>query len=172
MVALLALLCSLLVLGGCTGQSNARPNDLTRQNLTRLLQNPPTAKSVLVPGSYTGCEHLPTPDPTSSYSGIEVTGKSCEVTVKEDGRVAVNFLSEDVLVVFLAGSDTYLGEFRNGGVLVVQSDRSDRPIYVTQTTYDANGEIIYGLSGEGDFIRACADLGDFPQTCRKAKFYP
>ena len=168
----LALLCGLLFFGGCTGQIDAGPNDLTKQSLTRLLQNPLAARSVLVPGSYTGCEHLPTPDPTSSYSGIEVTGKSCEVTVKEDGRVAVNFLSEDVLVVFLAGSDTHLGEFRNGGVLAVQSDRSDRPIYVTQTTYDANEEIIYGLSGEGDFIRACADLGNFPQTCRKAKFYP
>ena len=168
----LALLCGLLFFGGCTGQIDAGPNDLTKQNLTRLLQNPLAVRSVLVPGSYTGCEHLPTPDPTSSYSGIEVTEKSCEVTVKEDGRVAVNFLSEDVLVVFLAGSDTHLGEFRDGGVLVVQSDRSDRPIYVTQTTYDANEEIIYGLSGEGDFIRACADLGDFPQTCRKVKFYP
>lgn len=168
----LALLCGLLFFGGCTGQIDAGPNDLTKQNLTRLLQNPLAARSVLVPGSYTGCEHLPTPDPTSSYSGIEVTGKSCEVTVKVDGRVAVNFLSEDVLVVFLAGSDTHLGEFRNGGVLAVQSDRSNRPIYVTQTTYDANGEIIYGLSGQGDFIRACADLENFPQTCREAKFYP
>lgn len=168
----LVLLCSLLFLGGCTGQSTARPNDLTRQNLTRLLQNPLAAKSILVPGSYTGCEHIPTPDPTSVYSGIEVTGKSCEVTVKADGRVSVSFLPEEMLVVYLAGSDTHLGEFQNDGVLVVQQDRSDRPMNVTQTTYDSNGEIIYGLSGQGDFIRACADLENFPQTCREAKFYP
>ena len=171
-MAVLALLCSLLFLGGCTGQSSARPNDLTKQNLTRLLQNPRDAQSVLIPGSSTGCEHIPTPDPTSSYPGIEVTGKSCEVTVKKDGRVSVSFLPEDVLVVFLAGSDTHLGELQNDGVLVVQHDRSDRPMNVTQTTYDSNGEIIYGRSGRGEFIRACADLGNVSQTCRKAKFYP
>ena len=171
-MVVLALLCSLLFLGGCIGQSNARPNDFTRQNLTRLLQNPQAAESVLMPGSYTGCEHIPTPDPTSSYSGIEVTGRSCSVTVKRDGRVSVSFLPEDVLVVFLAGSDTHLGAFQNDGVLVVQHDRNDRPMNVTQTTYDSNGEIIYGLSGQGDVIRACADLGNVPQTCRKAKFYP
>ncbi len=171
MVAL-ALLCSLLFLADCTRQSNARPNDLTRRNLTRLLQNPHAAESVLMPGSYTGCEHIPAPDPTSSHSGIEVTGRSCEVTVKKDGQVSISFLPEDVLVVFLAGSDTHIGAFQNDGVLVVQHDRNDRPMNVTQTTYDSNGEIIYGLSGQGDVIRACADLGNVSQTCRKAKFYP
>ena len=171
-MVVLALLCGLFFLAGCTGQNNAGRYDLTRHNLARLLQNPLAAKSTLVPGSYTGCEHIPTPDPTSSYSGIEITGAPCEVSVKEDGRVSVNFLPEEVLVVFLAGSDTHLGEFQNDGVLVVQHDRNDTPMNVTHTRYDSSGAIIYGQSGQGDFIRACADLRDVPQTCRKAKFYP
>ena len=41
-----------------------------------------------------------------------------------------------------------------GQVLIVQHRRGE-VVSITQTVYDANGDVVYGRSGVGDVIREC-----------------
>ena len=51
-------------------------------------------------------------------------------------------------------TDLFAGELGADQVLIVQHRRGEF-VSITQTVYDANGDVVYGRSGVGDVIREC-----------------
>ncbi len=133
---------------------------LTKGYVRRLLSNPPRNQEKLKAGTLHGCVHIPARGFMQRLMvGFEITGESCSVTVNEDNSVKVSFLGD--VVIPLAGTstksyrtDTFIGELGNDQVLIVQHHRGE-VVFVTQTVYDENGDVVYGRSGDGDYIRAC-----------------
>ena len=92
--------------------------------------------------------------------GFETTGESCSVTVNRDNTVRVSFLGDAVIPVVSTSTERYptdifIGELGNDQVLIVQHHRGD-VVGITQTVYDENGDVVYGRSGVGEFIRECS----------------
>ena len=51
-------------------------------------------------------------------------------------------------------TDIFVGELGNDEVLIVQHHQGE-VVSITQTIYDENGDVVYGRSGVGEFIREC-----------------
>ncbi len=90
---------------------------------------------------------------------FETTGESCSVTVNRDNTVKVSFLADAAVPVVSTSTERYLtdvfvGELGNEQVLIVQHHRGE-VVSITQTIYDENGDVVYGRSGDGEFIREC-----------------
>ena len=91
--------------------------------------------------------------------GFERTGERCSVTVQRGNTVQVSFLGDEV-IPFVSTStersrtDLLVGELGTDQVLIVQHHRGE-VVSITQTVYDANGDVVYGRSGVGDVIREC-----------------
>ena len=91
--------------------------------------------------------------------GFEITGENCSVMVKRDNTVTVSFLGDAVIPLVSTSTenrrtDTFVGGLGNGQVLIVQHHRGE-VVSLTQTVYDENGDVVYGRSGNGDYIREC-----------------
>ena len=91
--------------------------------------------------------------------GFETTGESCSVTVNRDNTVRVSFLGDAAIPVVSTSTaryrtDIFIGELGNDQVLIVQHRRGD-VVGITQTVYDENGDVVYGRSGVGEYIREC-----------------
>ena len=91
--------------------------------------------------------------------GAEYTGEGCSVKVNQGNTVEIGFLGDAVIP--LVGTDTennpmdsLVGALGSHQVLIVQH-RQGEVVSVTQTVYDRNGDVVYGRSGVGEFIRAC-----------------
>ena len=90
---------------------------------------------------------------------FERTGERCSVTVQRGNPVQVSFLGDAVIPLVSTSTerfrtDLFAGELGAGQVLIVQHRRGE-VVSITQTVYDANGDVVYGRSGVGDFIREC-----------------
>ena len=133
---------------------------LTRSHLQALLSNPPRAQEKLKPGTRHGCVHIPARGFIQRLMvGFEITGENCSVMVKRDNTVAVSFLGDAVIPLVSTSTenrrtDTFVGGLGNGQVLIVQHHRGE-VVSLTQTVYDENGDVVYGRSGNGDYIREC-----------------
>ena len=91
--------------------------------------------------------------------GFERTGERCSVTVQRGNTVQVSFLGDAVIPLVSTSTerprtDLFVGELGADQVLIVQHRRGE-VVSITQTVYDANGDVVYGRSGVGDFIREC-----------------
>lgn len=172
---ILSFLSCLFVAGGC--QSAVPPSlKLVRENIEPLLKNPQNSTRFLLPGTYRGCEQVQVEDPTSSIPGVEVTGKSCHLRLKKTGKAFLSFLSEEVQTVAFKNTDIYIGELKNGELLIIQYGRDKHPIHANHTAYDSKGHVIYGLSRKrrtDPSFKSCASLSlQTPPVCKKMKFYP
>ena len=138
----------------------AAAQPLTRSYLQGLLSNPPLNQEKLRSGTRHGCVHIPARGFIQRLMvGFEITGESCSVTVNEDNTVAVSFLGDASIHLVSTSTENYLtdtfgGELENGQVLIVQHHRGE-VVSLTQTVYDENGDVVYGRSGDGDYIREC-----------------
>ena len=133
---------------------------LTKSYLQGLLSNPPRDQEKLKPGTRHGCVHIPARGFMQRLMvGFEITGESCSVTVNRDNTVAVSILGDAVIPLVSTSTenrrtDTFVGGLGNGQVLIVQHHRGE-VVSLTQTVYDENGDVVYGRSGNGDYIREC-----------------
>ena len=149
-----------LFLFGIIGTSDAEQS-LTRSTVQQLLSNPSQSREKLKPGTHQGCVHIPAKGFIQRRMvGFEMTGESCSVTVNQNNAVTVSFLGDGVIPVVSTGTERYrtdifIGELENDQVLIVQHHRGE-VVSVTQTVYDENGDVVYGRSGEGDYIRECS----------------
>lgn len=149
--------CLLLIAAICHGAAAPRLNE---GYVRRLLSNPPRNQETLKAGTLHGCVHIPARGFVQRLLvGFEQTGESCSVTVKPDNTVAVSFLKDGVIPVVSTSTegfptDIFVGELGNGEVLIVQHHRGE-VVSITHTIYDEQGDVVYGVSGVGDFIREC-----------------
>ena len=149
-----------LFLFGIIGTSDA-VQPLTKSYLQQLLSNPSQNREQLTAGTYQGCVHIPaTGFMQRRMVGFERTGERCSVTVNRTNAVRVSFLGDAAIPVVSTSTaryrtDSFIGELENGQVLIVQHQRGD-VVSVTQTVYDDKGAVVYGRSGEGDYIRECS----------------
>ena len=134
---------------------------LTKSYLQQLLSNPSQNREKLNAGTYQGCVHIPAKGFIQRRMvGFEWTGESCSVTVNRNNAVRVSFLGEAIIPIVSSctpryRTDIFVGELENGQVLIVQHHRGE-VVSATQTVYDDKGAVVYGRSGEGDYIRACS----------------
>lgn len=149
-----------LFLFGIIGAGEAA-QPLTKSYLQQLLSNPSQGQEKLKEGTYQGCVHIPAKGFIQRRMvGFERTGESCSVTVNQYNAVTVSFLGDGVIPVMSTSTeryrtDSFIGELENGQVLIVQHHRGE-VVSVTQTVYDKDGSVVYGHSGEGDYIRECS----------------
>ena len=133
---------------------------LNEGRVRRLLSNPPRNQEKLKAGTINGCVHIPARGFMQRLMvGFETTGESCSVTVNPDNTVQVSFLGDAVIPVVSTSTestrtDIFIGELGNGQVLIVQHRRGE-VVWISQTIYDENGDVVYGRSGVGEFIRGC-----------------
>ena len=152
-------------------------NNMTREYVQNILQNPPPAEYVenLVEETRYGCVAVPA---TSFWQrlmvGLTFTEESCSVIVQPNNTVVVSFLGSKAIPVVSINknnfyADIFLTELGNNQVLIVQHQRG-RVVSVTQTIYDEENNVVYGNSGKGDFIRECHidinNQSNSSQTCR------
>ena len=139
---------------------SASAQSLTRSYLQGVLSNPPRDQEKLKPGTRHGCVHIPARGFMQRLMvGFEVTGESCSVTVNRDNTVAVSFLDEASIPLVSTSTENLRTDILVGGlekdqVLIVQHHRGE-VVSLTQTVYDENGDVVYGRSGNGDYIREC-----------------
>ena len=126
----------------------------------RLLSNPPRNQEKLKAETLHGCVYIPAKGFVQRLVvGVEKTGESCSVTVNPDNTVEVSFLGDGVIPVVSTSTegfvtDIFVAELGNDEVLIVQHHQGE-VVSITQTIYDENGDVVYGRSGVGEFIREC-----------------
>ena len=138
----------------CTSSS---ASSLTRQYIQEVINNPSSSSLQLIAGTYQGCESIPARNFIQrKMVGFEFTGETCFITVNDNQTVSVSFIGNNSYPVFPLGrqSDTFVGNINNNEVLIVQH-HSGKVVSVTQTQYDNNDNLIYGKSGQGDYIKEC-----------------
>ncbi len=99
------------------------------------------------------------PDPFNLAVGVKSTDELCQVSLRHaDGDLWVtsSFWEGEKLAdgEALRGEDFYLGELDDDGAFVLQLWR-DKPVALTQTSYDKKGRLNYGGKGSGNFLREC-----------------
>ncbi len=134
--------------------------NLTKENYKQFVQNPLPNQEKLTVGTLYGCVHIPATGFVQKLMvGFERTGESCSITINEGNTITVSFLG-DVATSLVSTStqqhntDTFIGELENNQVLIVQHHQGE-VTSVTQTIYDNNDNIVYGKSGQGDYIKEC-----------------
>ena len=133
---------------------------LTKGYVQQLLSNPSPTQEKLKGGTLHGCVHIPAKGFMQRVMvGFETTGESCSVTVNQNNAVGVSFLGDAFIPVVSTSrerklTDILIGELENDQVLIVQHRRGEIAS-ITQTVYDKNGDVVYGRSGDGDYIRGC-----------------
>ena len=141
----------------CLGDA-AQP--LTKGYIQQLLSNPSPNQEKLKEGTLHGCVHIPAKGFMQRLMvGFETTGEGCSVTVNQNNAVRVSFLGDAFIPVVSTSTerqltDILIGELENDQVLIVQHRRGE-VVSITQTVYDKNGDVVYGRSGDGDYIRGC-----------------
>ncbi len=140
------------------GGSAVQP--LTKENNKKLLENPPQNQEQLKTGTFYGCVHVPATGFIQRIMvGFKRTGESCSVTVSEGNTVKINFLGDVAIPVVSTSTDqyrtdTFIGELENNQVIIVQHYQGEIGS-VTHTIYDQNGDVVYGKSGKGKYIKEC-----------------
>ncbi len=148
----------LLFTMNCSGGSSLQP--LTEKNNRTLLENPPQNQKQLKLGTFYGCVHVPATDFIRNIlGGFEKTGEGCSIAISENNMIQVSFLGDNVIPIVSTSTDqyrtdTFIGELDNSQVLIVQHQRGE-VVSVTQTIYDKNGDVVYGKSGQGQWIKGC-----------------
>ena len=133
---------------------------LAKGYVQQLLSNPSPTQEKLKGGTLHGCVHIPAKGFMQRVMvGFETTGESCSVTVNQNNAVGVSFLGDAFIPVVSTSrerklTDILIGELENDQVLIVQHRRGEI-VSITQTVYDKNGDVVYGRSGDGDYIRGC-----------------
>ena len=133
---------------------------LDKDHVRQLLSSPPQIQGKLRPGTLHGCVLIPARGFIQRLMvGIESSGETCSVTVNRDNTVVIDFLGDSAIPIVTTSkrnrpTDTFVGALGNNQVLIVQHHRGE-VVSVTQTVYDNNGDVVYGRSGVGEFIREC-----------------
>lgn len=125
---------------------------MTRTTVAETLQqNRPDRLRV---GVYEGCETVP--DPTNLAVFFRFTGNPCSVNVKANNIVSLSFVGGDVFVARHSIGDTFVGHTSGEEVLIVQwLEETGQVLDTTLTSYDYNGNVNYGRSGEGNYTMSC-----------------
>ena len=143
-----------------TNCGSSAPQSLTKENNKKFLENPPQNQEQLKTGTFDGCVHVPATGFIQRIMvGFKRTGESCSVTVSEGNTVKISFLGDVVTPVVSTSTDqyrtdTFIGELENNQVIIIQHHQGEIGS-VTQTVYDQNGDVVYGKSGQGDYIKEC-----------------
>ena len=146
-----------LILVACPGPSS---QPLTREHVGNLFNNPAGNQVKLIEETLMGCVHIPARDPIQrAMVGFQRTGESCSITISRDNNVTVSFVGNNPIPLVSASSgqhtsDIFFGNLGGNQVLVVQHHQG-KVVSVTQTVYDNNGHVVYGRSGNGDYIKEC-----------------
>ncbi len=125
------------------------------QNITRTSSALPQN---LERNTYQGCEVVPATGRKPQFEGQEYTGETCFVKIHSNEQAEVSFLGTQRLSLSLLekNSDSFASQINNDEVLIVQVHFHRGGILsATQTDYDENDHLNYGVSGKGKFIKAC-----------------
>ena len=113
-----------------------------------------------VAARYQGEEAVP--NPANPMVGLRFTGKPCDAVVRvgDSGaaRVESSFVPGRVVDLTPVADTFYLGELGGGSALVVQFDGDGALLALTYTSYDEAGDLNYGVSGAGTFIKECLQI--------------
>ena len=113
-----------------------------------------------VAARYQGEEAVP--NPANPMVGLRFTGKPCDAVVRVDdsgaARVESSFVPDRVVDLTPAADTFYLGDLGGGSALVVQFDGDGALLALTYTSYDEAGDLNYGVSGAGTFIKECVQI--------------
>ena len=153
-------------IGGC-GAGSYRP--FTKAYIQQTTQNSSALPRTFEKTTYRGCEVVPATGNKPQFEGQEFTGDSCFIKIQSDERAEVSFLGKTTYPLSLLekNSDTFVAQINNNEVLLVQLHRNE-VISFTQTDYDTNNHLNYGVSGKGEFIKAC--LINAPSSCTYTGF--
>ena len=133
---------------------------LTKAAIQQGLANPPQNRETLITGTYAGCVSIPaTGWIQKTMVGSDFTGESCSLTVHPNNVVSLSFLGNKRIPVVSTSTaviltDIFVGELGESEVLIVQHHKGE-VVSATQTIYDENNNLVYGLSGDGDYIKEC-----------------
>ena len=113
-----------------------------------------------VAARYQGEEAVP--NPANPMVGLRFTGKPCDAVVRVDdsgaARVKSSFVPSRVVDLTPVADTFSLGELGGGSALVVQFDGDGALLALTYTSYDEAGDLNYGVSGAGTFIKECVQI--------------
>ena len=138
---------------------------LTKSRVQDLLRNPSQDQEKLTAGIFSGCVLVPATGFIQKLTvGVELTGETCSMSVNRNNTVRVDFLENTIIPVVSTSTeqvqtDTFIGQLKNNQLLIVQHYQGTA-MSITQTIYDEGDTVVYGKSGQGDFIKAC----DFQRT--------
>lgn len=144
-------------IANCSGPAT---QPLTKENIKQLLEKPLQNQEQLKTGTFDGCVHVPATDFIQKIMvGFKRTGETCSVTVGENNTVEVSFLKDIIISVVSTSTDQYrtdifIGALENDQVIIAQHHQGE-VVSVTQTVYDKKGDVVYGKSGQGDYIKEC-----------------
>ena len=141
--------------------ASAMPPHLTKTHVQAFLNpNSSSPQEVLKTETAYGCVTVPAESTWQNmWVGLKFTGEICVVTVRPNNTVSVSFLGDSVIPVKSTSTqqyktDLFVGELNNNQVLVVQYLPDGRVISVTQTVYNQNNQVVYGVV-KGSFIKEC-----------------
>ena len=151
----------------CSGfMENCRSNQpITQSYIQQITQNPSFLPQELKNTTHNGCEAVPATGNKPQFEGQEYTGNPCFVKIHSNEKAEVSFVESEFLSFSLLkeNSDTFVAQINNNEVLILQIYKN-QVISATQTGYDKNNHLNYGLSGEtGKFIKSC--LINAPSSC-------
>ena len=153
-----------LLLVGC-GNSNNQPV-AKKINKSFLLMDHSQEQEKLKAGTFQGCVYITATNFIQKIMvGFKFTGEICDIEVNEDNTVKVSFLRDEA--ISLVGvkieddyKDLFIGDLENNQALVIEHYKGAL-VSVIQTSYDKNGDLIYGSFERDKYIKRC---GFFPLT--------
>ena len=137
---------------------------ITQSYIQQVTQKPSTLPQELKQTTHNGCEVVPATGNKPQFEGQEYTGETCSIKINSNEKIEASFLNVEPLSLSLleGNSDTFITQINNNEVLLLQIHKS-QVVSATQTGYDKNNHLNYGLSGKGKFIKAC--LINAPPPC-------
>ena len=161
-LSIVSIFCIFVSVSSCESKKNYGVS-LTKDAVKQRLASPPQNREILITGTYPGCVSVPATDwIQKTMVGFEFTGETCSLTVHPNNIVSLSFLGNKQIPVVststsVIATDIFVGELGDDEALIVQHHQG-RVVSATQTIYDKNNNLVYGLSGDGDSIKECLIL--------------
>lgn len=167
------LLCFILAFSFFISCSGTASQPITKENVRKLLENPPPNQVQLKQGTFYGCEVKP----VSIFDFIQYfttggrnTGETCSIVVHPNNTVSLNFF-EGVVIPLVSfhpvQEDLLIGDLKDtdNNIVVVQHYQSEI-VGVTHTFYDKdNGNAFESERMES--IKSCVGISSSQKKCGK-----
>ena len=145
---------------GFVGNCGSSTKNLTQSYIQQITKTPTALPQALKQTTFTGCEMVPATGNKPQIEGTEYTGNTCFIKIYSNEEVEVSFLGSTTYPLSLLekNSDHFVSQIDDDEVLILQVQLYQNKILgATHTSYDRNGYLNYGASGQGgQFIKSCS----------------